>query len=131
MRNYKNQREIESVMKAQVGCGFLESDKNSCESQIGFIAPYNNQVNLAKELMPEEIVKDTIHKFQGRGCDEIIFSTVLDKKVVSKRQLDFVDNAALVNVAVSRAKNKFTLVTGNNVFLKSNKYIAALIRYIE
>lgn len=131
MRNYKNQREIESVMKAQVGCGFLESGKNSCESQIGFIAPYNNQVKLAKELMPEEIVKDTIHKFQGRGCDEIIFSTVLDKKVVSKRQLDFVDNAALVNVAVSRAKNKFTLVTGNNVFLKSNKYIAALIRYIE
>lgn len=131
MRNYKNQREIESVMKAQESCGFVDNIEHPEGYRIGFIAPYNNQVSLAKEMMPQEIVKDTIHKFQGRGCDEIIFSTVLDKKAVSQRQLNFVDESAMINVAVSRAKSKFTLVTGNDVFINNNKHIAALIRYIE
>lgn len=131
MRSNRNQREIESVMEASEGCGFVENNGLPEGYHIGFVAPYNAQVNLAEEMMPQQIVKDTIHKFQGRGCDEIVFSTVLDKKRISQRKLDFVDNAALVNVAVSRAKNKFTLVTGNDAFTKNNKYIAALIRYIE
>lgn len=128
MRNYKNQREIESVLKVNETCGFLVGDDGG---SVGFITPYNNQVSLAKDMMPEHIVKNTIHKFQGRECDRIIFSTVLDKKAVSQRQLDFVDNAPLVNVAVSRAKDEFILVTGNDVFTRNNKYIAALIRYIQ
>lgn len=125
MRNFKNQREIESVMRVKESCGFLE------DSSIGFIAPYNKQIDLAADMMPDDIVKNTIHKFQGRECDEIIFSTVLDKKKAWQKQVDFVDNASMVNVAVSRAKDKFTLVTGDNVFSKNNKYIAALIRYME
>lgn len=129
MRDYKNQREIESVLKTTEDSGFIENLQKG--GSIGFIAPYNKQINLAENMMPQFIVKNTIHKFQGRECDEIIFSTVLDKKAVSQRQIDFVDNAALVNVAVSRAKNRFTLVTGKDVFTKNNKYIAALIRYIQ
>ncbi|MBB2389596.1 hypothetical protein HEM19_026030, partial [Escherichia coli] len=43
----------------------------------------------------------------------------------------FVDNPELVNVAVSRARNKFTLVTGNDVFERHAGHIAALIRYIK
>ena len=81
--------------------------------------------------MPTEVVKDTIHKFQGRECDKIIFSTVLDKKSESRMQIDFVDNGPLINVAVSRAKKQFCLVTGKDVFKSNNRYIAALIRYIE
>lgn len=131
MRNYKNQREIESVMKSTDSCGFLENGESTNDRSIGFIAPYNNQIHLAEGMLPETIVKNTIHKFQGRECDEIIFSTVLDKKAISQRRLNFVDNAALVNVAVSRAKSKFTLVTGQEVFAKNNKHIAALVRYIN
>lgn len=124
MRNYQNQREIESVLRTNEESGFLDGN-------VGFIAPYRNQVNLAKQILPEDAAENTIHKFQGRECDKIIFSTVLDKKQISKNQLDFVDHAALVNVAVSRAENKFILVTGKGVFEKNNKHIAALIRYIE
>lgn len=131
MRNYKNQREIESVLEAAESCGFLGESVSGEKRSIGFIAPYNRQVHLAEEMMASDIVKNTIHKFQGRECDEIIFSTVLDKKTFSQRQIDFVDNAELVNVAVSRAKDKFILVTGQDVFAKNNKHIAALIRYIE
>lgn len=37
----------------------------------------------------------------------------------------------MINVAVSRAKNQFTLVTGDDVFSAANGPVAALIRYIE
>lgn len=50
----------------------------------------------------EQAIVDTVHKFQGRECDAIIFSTVLDQKGVNR--LGFVDSSCLLNVAVSRAK---------------------------
>ncbi|MCG8156157.1 AAA family ATPase [Brenneria goodwinii] len=120
-RKYSNLRELESLEA-------LDWDE---ECNRGFIAPYNNQVALSQKHLPVDFVKATVHKFQGRECDEIIFSTVLDKKWHSQRNVGFVDDPHLVNVAVSRAKNNFTLVTGDNVFTKNNKHIAALIRYIE
>lgn len=120
-RNNSNLRELESI--EAVG---YKDDENT-----GFIAPYNNQVNLSQKHLGQGVVKATAHKFQGRECEKIIFSTVLDKKLASQKQLMFVDDPHLVNVAVSRAKEKFTLVTGNNVFTKNNQSIAALVRYIQ
>ena len=122
-RNLTNLRELDSLNK--VGW------QDFTEENTGFIAPYNNQIDLSQEHLPLDIVKATTHKFQGRECDNIIFSTVLDKKTNSQEKLDFVDNPHLINVAVSRAKNKFILVTGNDVFTENNKSIAALIRYIK
>ncbi|MCT1904977.1 AAA domain-containing protein [Oceanobacillus sojae] len=120
-RNLTNLRELESIL--EIGW----SDKDN----VGFIAPYRKQVNLSEKYFPQEITKDTTHKFQGRECKEIIFSTVLDKKKDSQKHMSFVDNPSLINVAVSRAINKFTLVTGNEVFTKNNQSIAALTRYIK
>ena len=120
-RKRTNLREIESLI--EVG--------RSDEIDIGFIAPYNNQVNLAGAYLPEKYARATIHKFQGRECKEIIFSTVLDKKENNQNSINFVDNPHLVNVAVSRAINKFTLVTGDDVFTRNNRSLAALVRYIK
>lgn len=122
-RNFSNLRELESI----------EGHYWDEESSRGYIAPYNAQVNLAETVLPADFVKSTVHKFQGRECDEIVFSTVLDKKCASQqsRNIAFVDDPNLVNVAVSRARNKFTLVTGDDVFASHGKHIAALIRYIK
>lgn len=122
-RNFSNLRELESI----------EGHYWDEESSRGYIAPYNAQVNLAETELPADFVKSTVHKFQGRECDEIVFSTVLDKKRSSQlsRNITFVDDPNLVNVAVSRARNKFTLVTGDDVFEKHGRHIAALIRYIK
>lgn len=122
-RNFSNLRELESI----------EGHYWDEESSRGYIAPYNAQVNLAETVLPADFVKSTVHKFQGRECDEIVFSTVLDKKRSSQqgRNIAFVDDPNLVNVAVSRARNRFTLVTGDDVFEKHGKHIAALIRYIK
>ena len=120
-RNFANLREIESLV--EIGW--------SDEKDIGFITPYNDQVDLAGKYLPTEFARATIHKFQGRECKEVIFSTVLDKKIKNQKFIEFVEDPHLVNVAVSRAINKFTLVTGNEVFTSNNSSLAALIRYMK
>ncbi|MDO6442928.1 AAA domain-containing protein [Marinobacter sp. 2_MG-2023] len=127
-RLYKNQRELDSLLHVLEGG---ESSQWDEASKRGFIAPYNAQVALSRSHLPASFIKDTTHKFQGRECDEIVFSTVLDKKASNQKNLGFVDDPHLINVAVSRAKEKFTLVTGDDVFSASSGPVAALIRYIE
>lgn len=95
-------------------------------SDIGIIAPYNNQVNAlhnALETSGRPYVAATVHKFQGRENDAIILSTV-DNQVQ-----EFTDDPHLLNVAVSRAKKQFTLVVSGEEQPDSN--IQDLIDYIE
>lgn len=127
-RGNGNLRELDSLMASLEAPG---SEGAWQEGGRGFIAPFRAQVVLSGSRLPGDFVRDTVHKFQGRECDEIVFSTVLDKKRENQKRMDFVDDARMVNVAVSRAKNRFTLVTGDDVFTAGNGPIAALIRYME
>lgn len=127
-RKNTNLRELDSLLKVLESEG--ERVELDCDGR-GFIAPFRAQVTLSNAHLPAGFVKDTVHKFQGRECDEIVFSTVLDKKRRNQDRLDFVDDPRMVNVAVSRAKNRFTLVTGDEVFTANNGHIAALMRYME
>lgn len=129
-RKNTNLRELESLLKV------LEDEGQPVgvdEGGRGYIAPFRAQVSLSNTYLPADFVNDTVHKFQGRECDEIVFSTVLDKKRhnQAQRRLDFVDDPCMINVAVSRAKHRFTLVTGEDVFTGNNGHLAALIRYIS
>lgn len=126
-RKNTNLRELDSLLKTldDAGEGLWQSEDGR-----GFIAPFRAQVALSGTNLPADFIKDTVHKFQGRECDEIVFSTVLDKKHSSQARLDFVDDPRMVNVAVSRAKSRFTLVTGDEVFTANNGPIAALVRYV-
>jgi len=127
-RRNTNLRELDAiraVLEQQSDPVLLEKDGR------GYIAPYRAQVTLSNGQLPADFVKDTVHKFQGRECDEIVFSTVLDKKDYNQKRLGFVDDPRMINVAVSRAKKRFTLVTGDDVFTANNGHIAALMRYVE
>lgn len=95
------------------------SAKKEGQNTVAIISPYKNQVNLVKAILRDlHIGQDngvhcsTIHQFQGRECDVVIFDTVdaspmknvgliLSKGDNSKR---------LVNVAMTRAEGKFILV---------------------
>lgn len=91
--------------------------------ETGIITPYKNQVVALQKEIPE-IDADTVHKFQGKEKDTIIISTVDDE--IS----DFADDKYLINVAVSRAKNKLILiVTGNEQTQERN--ITDLVSYIQ
>lgn len=98
--NHYNQREIDVVKESLLPS--LQS-----YSSLGIITPYNHQVEAFGKQLPG-IESATIHKYQGREKDAIVFS------VVDNQISDFADDANLLNVAVSRAKQKFCLVlTGN------------------
>lgn len=128
MRDFQNLREVETFLEAMA----RESQNASViDGDRVFIAPYRKQVELSHHHSGGAFLSETVHKFQGRECEEVVFSTVLDKKYSSQQKIDFVDNSNLINVAVSRARQKFTLVTGDDVFAANNSHIAALIRYME
>ena len=113
--NHYNQREIDVVKESVL-------PKLQNYKDVGVVTPYNNQVEAFHKNLPN-VEASTIHKYQGREKDAIIFS------VVDNQISDFVDDANMLNVAVSRAKKKFCLVvTGNAQEKKGN--IMDLLDYI-
>ncbi len=114
-RGHYNQREIDVVCQE-----VLPKIKEG--SDIGIITPYNAQVNEFNRQLKTEAA--TVHKYQGREKDIIIFS------VVDNQISPFADDPNLLNVAISRAKQRFVLVvSGNEQERKGN--ISELIDYIE
>ncbi|KGL53852.1 hypothetical protein HQ29_00320 [Porphyromonas canoris] len=115
-RNHYNQREID-VIKREVLPVLSDVE------DIGIIAPYNAQIEELQQQIPD-VESATIHKFQGREKDTIIMSVVDDQIT------EFSDDPNLLNVAISRAKERFCLVvSGNEQELKGN--ISELLSYIE
>ena len=100
-REHANLRQAE-IIANEILPSLLDS------GSIGIITPYHNNVDLIRRtICRDDIQVATIHSFQGREMDTIIFSTSDD--VVT----DFSDSAMLINVAVSRARNRFILVASS------------------
>ena len=116
-RNHYSQRQID-VIKNEIIPQYVTNAEET-----GIIAPYKNQVEaLEKEF--KDIDAATVHKFQGKEKDTIIISTVDDEIT------DFADDPYLINVAVSRAKEKLMLVvTGNEQSQERN--LTDLVAYIQ
>ncbi|WP_297423931.1 AAA domain-containing protein [Clostridium sp.] len=118
-RNHYNQRQIDVIVKEIL-------PKLDGEESVGIVSPYRNQINELKCIINNENIEvDTVHKYQGREKESIIISTVSDKRD------DFMDNANLLNVAISRAEKKLVIVVSDNDELLNNSNIGDLIRYIE
>ena len=117
-RHHVNQREIDVIRK-----DVLPTLPYKAEN-IGIIAPYNAQVDALQQQIGLPVDIATVHKFQGREKDAIVMSTV------ENQISDFVDDPNLLNVAVSRAKQKFCLVVTGNKQQKSGN-ISDLLAYIE
>lgn len=115
-RGHYNQREID-VIKQEVMPEYVDS------ASVGIITPYRDQANEVNKALDQDIAS-TVHKYQGRECDTIIMSTV------DNEPTEFSDDANLLNVAISRAKTHFCIVTnGNEMPQESN--LAQLIAYMQ
>ncbi|QOR35070.1 AAA family ATPase [Clostridium sp. 'deep sea'] len=122
-----NQREIDVIVEEVLkNPNTYDRDKS-----IGVVTPYRKQANKVQEATPEYIDCDTVHKYQGREKSVMVMTSVLDNKVSSKKSLKFADNPNLVNVAVSRAKEKFVLVTDKTFFNNNGTELRDLINYME
>lgn len=122
-----NERELE-VIKQEI----LEDKRsnNYRDKDIGITTPYRMQADIMQDI-EKNIESDTIHKFQGREKKLMILSTVLDSSRQGKQGLNFVDEACMVNVAVSRAIDQFAIVTDNKLFNENGKEIKSLLKYIK
>lgn len=100
--NHTNMNQFEAIRSE------ILPELSVAKSRIGIISPYKNQVSMLKKRLEEpEIDIATVHKFQGREKDVIILSTVDDTATA------FSDDPNLLNVAISRAKNKLVVVASS------------------
>ncbi|MFC1750819.1 AAA domain-containing protein [Pseudomonadota bacterium] len=121
-KSLQNEREIDVIVNEVLG----EELKQASSVDIGITTPYRGQANRAQEIISGgDVQVDTVYKYQGREKETIIFSTTASK--LNR----FVDNPNLLNVAVSRAKRRFVLVTTHDSFKQQGSNIGDLIRHIE
>ena len=139
-----SQREIDVVEELMGGTvdgvdfrEMLRGEESGSDYMLGITTPYRLQADRLGEAIystadfPEmSSLSETIHKFQGRGTKAMILSTVVDESRLGHMKLRFVDDPRMINVAVSRAKEKFILVTNHDEAPRS-KIIKALIDYVR
>jgi len=112
-------------------------EKENFVGNIGIITPFRKQ----KELIEDKIIKKpnqfyqnvsvgTVHTFQGHEKDLIIFSTVVSKNA-KKGSIMWLNRMwRLLNVAMTRAKNKFILIGDEQTLLEIDGLLRELILYI-
>ncbi len=117
-----NQRELDVITEE-----LLDKElKQIPVEKIGIATPYRAQAEIAKKrLLDKNLQVDTVYKFQGREKDIIIFSTT------ANTPNKFLDDPHLLNVAVSRAKERFIMVSSKAAFKKQGSNLGDLIRHIE
>lgn len=146
----QNRKFAEAVVK------LLDEMKADSEKDfsIGIITPYKGEVSLLKWAIHEKEYPDnftkrikvgTIHTFQGSECDVIIFDMVDCAKLESGRECKIgrlyagEEGERLLNVAVSRARNKLIVICdpkymdnipGNTLTYKTRKVFRELCRYV-
>ena len=123
--SFYNEREIKSI----------ESLTGPQLQNTYVITPFGGQADALKSHFPcNEDACGTIHTFQGRGRDTVYFSTVLNDLRFANGHLTgdhCLFSKELVNVAVSRAKKQFILVSDAAYLRKKNEEMRSLIDYIE
>ncbi|MDR7868403.1 MAG: AAA domain-containing protein [Sporomusaceae bacterium] len=122
-KGHYNLRQIEIIRDEILGGG-----RYGDGSEVGIISPYRLHANETQRIISKiypGIEADTVHKFQGREKQTIIYSTVLDKCTPHN------DKRNLINVAVSRAVRELIVVTGNNLIRTHGTNLGDLIRYIQ
>lgn len=103
---------------------YIRENYSADYTKVGVIAPYRSHADMLQKQLPNGAEADTIHKFQGREKDVIIFNTVKNKIE------SFIDNPNLINVAVSRAVKEFIVVKPVSMELPHGTNIGDMIRYI-
>ncbi|MFD4461747.1 AAA domain-containing protein [Nocardia sp. NPDC058480] len=122
-----NQREID-VIEREILPTYCA---DFAATDIGVTTPYRKQVSKVTDALLGAVEADTIHRFQGREKDVIVMTTVLDETSdpEEKGGLGFLDDPQKINVAVSRAKKRFVLVTNHDMLPRSSN-LRDLIGYI-
>jgi len=74
------------------------------------ISPYNLQVNLLKQQLPDGALVGTVDKFQGQEAPVVLISMATSSGEEMPRDIEFLYSRNRLNVAISRAKYLAVLV---------------------
>jgi uncharacterized protein len=85
------------------------------KNNIKIISPYNAQVQKLSERLPDVSV-GTVDKFQGQEAMVIIYSVATSSPEDAPRGMDFLYSPNRFNVAVSRARAMFIMVSAPSIF---------------
>ena len=91
---------------------------------VGIVAPFRSQVERLKKILPSVRI-DTAHRFQGEECDIIILSLCAEERL-AQRQWDFIEAPELVNVAITRAKERLVIVGDQTLCTQRGGLLASL-----
>lgn len=101
---------------------------------VGIVAPYRDQVSLIRNILQRnDILVDTVHKFQGKERSVMILSTTADRTVLYEdpEHIDFLNNPNLINVAVSRAKKELIVISSSEALSQEGTLLCDLARYVS
>ncbi len=127
----KNTSEVE----ARSICEYI---KNNPDEKIAVITPFTHQKDCIEYYLEANKITDvpvgTVHSFQGDQKDIIIFSTAISNTTLPQTYAWLKNNRELINVAVSRAKNKLVIL-GNKKAIKKlsdgQDDLKELVEYVE
>lgn len=104
--------------------------------RIGIISPYSKQNTIVTKLLEKigpgtiEIVTGTVHGFQGDECDMVI--VILNPpRNISRSIRSFLNKKNILNVAISRARDKMILMVPHDSENEVNIHDLHQIKYIE
>lgn len=98
---------IHSVFMSLLSQSYVDRDgiEHAMElSSILVVAPYNQQVNLLKRVLPEGARVGTVDKFQGQEAEAVLVSMTTSSGKYLPRDIEFLYSKNRLNVAVSRAR---------------------------
>jgi uncharacterized protein len=105
--------------------------------EIIVVAPYNAQVNLLRESLPEAVRVGTVDKFQGQESRVVLYSMASSSGEEIPRGLEFLLSRNRLNVALSRSQCLAYLVCSPRLLevdcrtIEHMRLANALCRYVE
>lgn len=105
--------------------------------EIGIISPFRGQANLIQKIVQDvelekNIEADTVHRFQGGEKQIVIFdiTTPMPTMLTDDREVGG-DDEKLINVAFSRAQEKFIVIGDITRILKKHSPSSLIRRFLE
>jgi len=127
-----------NIYQAILCVELVKKSINNGYKEIGVISPFRAQVNLLKKMLLDEnienasVTADTVHRYQGSEKQIIIFDITTSKPTkLTDDEKEGGDDEKLINVAISRAKEKFIMVCDVNQIKKKHSQSSLIKKIIE
>ncbi len=135
-----NEAEIVVEIIRSITKVYAHDKRNFDTRNIGIIVPYRNQIALIKHKLVEaniaaceNIMVDTVERFQGSQRDVIVISFCVNKPYQLNFLCNLNDEATVdrkLNVSLTRARQQLFMV-GNRRILKKHPVYATLMNFLK